>query len=122
MVHFVCITFIYGLLDWLITWNLLKFLKIAISVSLRSIYYHTLDSRDDREESINMVTPQTPAKWRFNIKRKNKILLNRRSFPGLHMFCDSVAKSVRCEDIKFDKSLMKFIKRYEKYIETHRVA
>ena len=38
------------------------------------------------------------------------------------MFCDSVAKSVRREDIKFDKSLMKFIKRYEKYIETHRVA
>ena len=122
MVHFVGITFIYGLLDWLITWNLLKFFEIAISVSLRSIYYHTLDSLDDREEIINMVTPQTPAKWRLNIKRKNKILLNRRSFPGLHMFCDSVAKSICSDNIKFDKSLMKFIKRYEKYIETHRVS
>ena len=50
-----------------------------------------------------MATPQTPA--RFNIKRKNKILLNRRGFPGLHMFYESLTKSNRSDNFRFDKSL-----------------
>ena len=73
MVHFVGISFVYGLLDWLLATILppppphplvhkierQRFAEIAIGVSLQSFYYNNWHSVDDREESINMVTPQT---------------------------------------------------------------
>lgn len=38
-----------------------RFVEIAIDVSLQSFYYDTSHSLDNREESINMMTPQTPV-------------------------------------------------------------
>ena len=38
-----------------------KFAETTTTVSLQSFHYNTLHLLDDREESVNMVTPQTPV-------------------------------------------------------------
>lgn len=71
MFHLVGISFVYGFVTGLATCLIFsphfdkterqKFAETTTTVSLQSFHYNTLHSLDDREESVNMVTPETPV-------------------------------------------------------------
>ena len=103
-----------------------KFAKIAIDVSLENFYYSIFHSFVDKNENFifaaQLMTSHTnissEKQPREDIAHSN----NGKQFnwktdkisEEFDKFHDSVKKEVHCDNIEFNKSLMKFMKLYKK--------
>ena len=134
MDHLADIRFVCGLVGWLLVpifYHIFvrqKFFAIAIAASLESFYYDTLHSLEEKNRCINLAAPLMVSHIDVSSEKEpfeDFITHSKEGSCKLHevsqefdKFYDSVKKEIRSDNIKFNKSLMKFIKRYKKYSDS----